>query len=197
MPTTDTITQGVTFRRVNGPNRNEVVWALYGPHTILKVGATIDVARRDGTISTVIVGEHYRRDEHGLVYARIAQATAAAQASAALGTELDRFPGMPDGFYAVPSDTGAPFRFYAIERPTRGRYAGRMIVRRVVGGRMGGRVFQPGAAQVLDDIVRYGITEAHESFASQTGNCYVCNRTLTDPESVRLGIGPVCRSRQR
>lgn len=27
------------------------------------------------------------------------------------------------------------------------------------------------------------------------GRCYVCNRKLTDPESIRLGIGPVCASR--
>jgi hypothetical protein len=26
--------------------------------------------------------------------------------------------------------------------------------------------------------------------------CLVCNRTLTDPESIRLGVGPFCRSRK-
>jgi len=28
------------------------------------------------------------------------------------------------------------------------------------------------------------------------GRCRVCGRTLTDPESVALGIGPVCRQRE-
>jgi len=28
------------------------------------------------------------------------------------------------------------------------------------------------------------------------GACCVCNRPLTDPESIRLGIGPVCRGEQ-
>jgi hypothetical protein len=30
-------------------------------------------------------------------------------------------------------------------------------------------------------------------YGRQTGTCACCGRTLTDPESVRLGIGPVCR----
>jgi hypothetical protein len=29
----------------------------------------------------------------------------------------------------------------------------------------------------------------------QTGNCSCCNRELTNPESVALGIGPICRSK--
>lgn len=32
-----------------------------------------------------------------------------------------------------------------------------------------------------------GVTWARES-----GNCYVCSRTLTTPESIEAGIGPVC-----
>jgi hypothetical protein len=29
-------------------------------------------------------------------------------------------------------------------------------------------------------------------FGRQTGKCSCCGRTLTDPESIRLGIGPIC-----
>lgn len=29
-------------------------------------------------------------------------------------------------------------------------------------------------------------------YAQQSGNCYVCNRTLTTPESLAAGIGPIC-----
>jgi hypothetical protein len=30
------------------------------------------------------------------------------------------------------------------------------------------------------------------AYARESGNCYVCNRTLTTPESMEAGIGPVC-----
>jgi hypothetical protein len=31
------------------------------------------------------------------------------------------------------------------------------------------------------------------AYVRETGTCGVCHRTLTDPESVALGIGPICR----
>lgn len=34
---------------------------------------------------------------------------------------------------------------------------------------------------------------AGKAYALESGNCFVCNRLLTDPESIELGIGPVCR----
>lgn len=32
-------------------------------------------------------------------------------------------------------------------------------------------------------------------YARQSGNCYVCNRQLTTPESIEAGIGPICAGR--
>jgi len=34
---------------------------------------------------------------------------------------------------------------------------------------------------------------AQMGYAMESGNCYRCGRLLTDPESITLGIGPVCR----
>lgn len=34
---------------------------------------------------------------------------------------------------------------------------------------------------------------AAKGYAMESGNCYVCGRLLTEPESIELGIGPVCR----
>lgn len=34
-----------------------------------------------------------------------------------------------------------------------------------------------------------------ECTVQHEGKCGVCNRPLTDPESVELGVGPVCRSK--
>ncbi len=37
---------------------------------------------------------------------------------------------------------------------------------------------------------------AGRGYAAESGNCYVCGRTLTDPESIKLGIGPICRGKE-
>lgn len=42
---------------------------------------------------------------------------------------------------------------------------------------------------------RDGQTIAGKQYAIQSGNCYICNRLLTTPESIEAGIGPVCASR--
>lgn len=34
---------------------------------------------------------------------------------------------------------------------------------------------------------------AGKMYAMESGNCYRCNRLLTDPVSIQLGIGPTCR----
>lgn len=39
-----------------------------------------------------------------------------------------------------------------------------------------------------DEITAYG-----KAYAMASGNCYNCGRTLTDPESVAAGLGPICR----
>ena len=39
------------------------------------------------------------------------------------------------------------------------------------------------------------ISAAARTHGLETGNCSCCNRLLTDPESVRKGIGPICESR--
>jgi len=36
---------------------------------------------------------------------------------------------------------------------------------------------------------------AGKVYAQASGNCYICNRLLTTPESIEAGIGPTCASR--
>lgn len=36
---------------------------------------------------------------------------------------------------------------------------------------------------------------AAQLYAQETGNCSCCGRTLTVEESIRLGIGPICRAK--
>ncbi len=37
--------------------------------------------------------------------------------------------------------------------------------------------------------------EAGKMYAMESGNCYACNRLLTDPLSIAAGIGPSCAAR--
>ncbi len=37
-----------------------------------------------------------------------------------------------------------------------------------------------------------GLDEAGLRYSLESGNCYICNRLLTDPVSIHRGIGPVC-----
>jgi hypothetical protein len=40
------------------------------------------------------------------------------------------------------------------------------------------------------------MTEYGKAYARHSGNCYVCGRLLTTPESIAAGIGPVCAGRE-
>lgn len=60
------------------------------------------------------------------------------------------------------------------------------------------RRFQSGYGLVLDAarfLVGGDMQAAGKMYALRSGNCWRCNRTLTTPESIQAGIGPVCASR--
>jgi hypothetical protein len=40
------------------------------------------------------------------------------------------------------------------------------------------------------------VGEFGRQYALRSGKCYVCNRKLTTPESIAVGIGPICQSKQ-
>lgn len=51
------------------------------------------------------------------------------------------------------------------------------------------------AAESFASIAESGVEEALRMHGYEFGNCGVCGRTLSNDESVKLGIGPVCRER--
>jgi hypothetical protein len=40
------------------------------------------------------------------------------------------------------------------------------------------------------------LTKLGKAYAARSGKCYVCNRTLTTPESIEAGICPICQSKR-
>ena len=105
---------------------------------------------------------------------------------------FDQFPDVPAGRYAVENEESI-LRFYSVDRPDKGKWAGYVFVsvwasdeRHPIRGNAAKKA-------ILDKIVEAGPKEAAERFGREIGACAVCGRTLTDPVSREIGIGPVCR----
>jgi hypothetical protein len=100
---------------------------------------------------------------------------------------------VPAGRYAVPGDDGV-IKFYRVDKPTEGTWAGRTFVKvragddwlpvRYATARQG--ILRKIGEDVRAASIRYGL---------ELGQCGVCGRTLTNPESIAKGIGPVCEGR--
>lgn len=110
----------------------------------------------------------------------------------------DPLPFVPAGYYAYPStDSRNDLTFVCVDRPTKGRWVGYTFVKWVIGGRPDSRVPVGQVADVLDTIIEEGIEDCAERYGIEIGQCYACNRHLTDEVSRGMGIGPECRRKGR
>lgn len=129
-----------------------------------------------------------------------------------------------DGYYTVVFETGQPssggspdyvpsHRTIRVRTVSTGNLAGRTVVSYLAGpnnesdyvgfGFLSGtelglwKRFQDESELV--DAVAILVEDpeaAGRGYAAESGNCYVCGRTLTDPQSIDLGIGPICRGKE-
>ena len=119
-------------------------------------------------------------------------------------------PGIQNGFYTLtfPCGSHRTFRLYTQQR---GPFAGKRLLGMLIGpdntsdyedfaflfpnGFTIWKRFreqkQAEYATKLFSMMRGIPVEGHEMV--RDGRCIKCNRPLTDPESIRLGIGPFCR----
>lgn len=101
------------------------------------------------------------------------------------------------GHYAVEGEDGM-LRFYKLDVPTEGRWAGCVFVKQVTGhvGEEGSRVRHPAKRlEVLAAIEAAGPVEAEKRYGQEIGRCSRCHRVLTNEESRAYGIGPECRQK--
>jgi len=85
-------------------------------------------------------------------------------------------------------------KFYKVDRPTEGRWAGRIFLSVQASDEL---------HAVRDRVRRDGILteiekdpkEAMLRYGREIGSCGHCGRTLTNEESRRYGIGPICRAK--
>lgn len=105
------------------------------------------------------------------------------------------WPHLQEGYYAVPSLTGKnDLDFFRVDMPSKGKWAGRVFLNRIVGGSMDGlRAPYATRRKWLDHLDGYkAVLEAQKRFGQEIGKCGRCGRPLTDDASRALGIGPVC-----
>lgn len=97
-----------------------------------------------------------------------------------------------DGYYAVVLPGERYLRFFRIKR-------GKRNPEMIFVSEQASDTFYPVQRSrrqlVLDAIAKAGEETAGKAYAAHLGNCYRCNRTLTDETSRALGIGPVCRDK--
>ena len=103
---------------------------------------------------------------------------------------------VPAGRYALPiedSTVGNDLAFYKVDRPTEGKWAGRVFVNQIVGPEeqaVRGKAAATILARIAADPAAASIAYGH---AIQ--KCGVCHTRLTNKVSREAGIGPDCRKK--
>jgi len=97
------------------------------------------------------------------------------------------------GRYALVDEHGV-VKFYSVDRPTEGRWAGRTFVNAVASDER-----HPIRNRESRNAILAAIAEQPERamrlYAAELGRCGYCGRTLTDETSRAAGIGPDCADR--
>lgn len=99
-------------------------------------------------------------------------------------------PSVAAGRYALTAEDGSTM-FYKVDRPSEGKFAGWTFVKWVRDSGYESALKKPQAENVLAKIAEDPLG-ALVAYGRETGVCGVCGRTLRDPESVAMGIGPIC-----
>lgn len=85
------------------------------------------------------------------------------------------------------------YEFYQIDKPQEGNWKGYTFLRRQAGDEFF-KVSLPKTISVYEAILT-DPEKAIAAYGHEIGRCGICNRTLTDPQSIALGIGPICAER--
>jgi hypothetical protein len=99
---------------------------------------------------------------------------------------------VPAGRYAI-KGTDGQFKFYVIDHGRKGtKWEGRVFVSVQASDELHPVRNRDQRVGILAAIMTVGPLEASKAYGRELGICGVCRRTLTDPESIANGIGPVC-----
>lgn len=101
---------------------------------------------------------------------------------------------VPEGRYAVTGEDGTT-KFYRVDVPTEGRWAGYTFVERQAGDDLFKVRNRDERNSILAKIAADGIEAAMLRYGRELGHCGHCGRTLTNPDSLERGIGPICAAK--
>lgn len=169
-------------------NKTDDGWAVRGPARVVQAGATVTVSKRDGDTQTVTLGQaiepsprrSYDTEDMAVGWPAVDKVTA----------------DPPEGFHILPGD--GRVSVYKVQRAVHG--SGKLYAKVLVpgtGDALGtGTWAYAGRApfsQLSEDTIL--TLEKAQQFGRLYGICCRCGATLTDENSIKRGIGPVCASR--
>lgn len=96
---------------------------------------------------------------------------------------------LPAGRYAVEGLDGTVMKFQ-VDKPTTGKWAGWTFLRNLATGEA--IRDRDEKAAVLAELEAAGLLESAKLYGKVTGECGICHKTLTNPDSIAAGIGPIC-----
>lgn len=99
---------------------------------------------------------------------------------------------VPAGRYAIEED--GVLKFFVIDRPTEGRWAGYVFIKIQASDDLY-PVKDPARKEFIYKAIAHDPRAASVRYGRELGHCGICGRTLTDPDSIAAGIGPVCAGR--
>lgn len=102
--------------------------------------------------------------------------------------KIDQLKAMPDVNTPAELEIGMYRVGDAIFKVQQSRESGRLYAKRLTED---GFEYAPGAIRSIKASDRMTLEEAKE-YGQMTGTCCNCGRTLTNEESIRDGIGPIC-----
>lgn len=112
-----------------------------------------------------------------------------AAATSAPKTTSGALPDVPAGRYAVEED--GVLKFWRVDRPEQGRWAGYTFLKIQASDDWYPVRDRARVAKIVGEIAN-DPQAASARYGHEIGACGICGRTLTDPESIERGIGPVC-----
>lgn len=150
-------------------------WAVRGPARLMAEGSTLTVTNRSGATKVVTIGapmldSRNRWDSEPMAIARPVDDRPARQAPAEV----------PEGLHLL---DGTAYKVVTSQ-------AGRRYAKVLQGTKW---VYDAGAVRNLSAATAATKEQAAE-YGKLTGVCCCCGRTLTNPDSIAKGIGPVCEA---
>lgn len=149
--------------------------------------AAFDGSRLGVTGAEAMAGAERMTRELGIFGGKVNQGPGTKSGPLRVDPELEAR--VPDGRYALERD--GEVKFYRVRKVTTGRWAGRTFVDRQAGDETHPVRYANDRAKILREIAA-DVKAAAIRYGRELGQCSQCGRTLTNPESIALGIGPIC-----